>query len=1087
MTRTPNIPQATYKYKYNKKDVIASRYEVKESLGFGGFSEVYHCEDNTLKRSVAVKVIIVENMSVQEARAAAKLEHPNIVQVYDVTTFENTPIIVFRYISGKTLEEKLFKEKYRRLPLADQALRIIREIAEALDFAHSKGIIHRDVKPSNIIIAQDRKAFLTDFGLAEMKESLQVDSMMSADIEHRLSGTVPYMAPEQLQHAQPGDKRTDLYSLGVVAYEMLTGRFPYQGRDTKLIIQIATTDPMPPTLANPELPQSLDNVLMQALNKDPEQRYNSCVEFVNDLEEAAESYLQNNTQYDTGLVQMQKENWRQALAVFLELNKQAPLNFRDLGFQLDRAKQKVRALELYEQAERLTNQKNYGEALETLKFLEQSDPDFPISSLREKALTEKAEIEKQTREDLYQQAVEQFEKENYEECLDTLTIIRNQEPNFPDPQLIQKKAREKADQEHRWRELYAAGVAAVRHEEWTDALSNFQSLREENPSYEDVSTRVVMVRHLQRLSGLLADANQMLDDGKYPEAIDKIDELIVLDREFKPEQVKKLRQIASDRQFQRCEKLLETSRFDESNAAFAALRERNHDYPDLENLQSRINESIRLRDLKQKLDSKYDEAQQKLNNRDYLAALTIWGDIVSYEEDIKYPDKVAVVQRAKDGWYSEAVSDLSENKHQEALLIWNQIHEIDPEYNDYQNVEARAKAGLERRYLVKKIGIGIGIGLGIVIAILLLFLWNNNRQAKIAAGIAATETAVFLAAIPPTNTPTHTPTATNTPLPTATATATNTPTSTPTNTPTATHTATPPPTATPSIYAETTANANLVPEPNSDEIITYVPTGSRVIILGRPINGSWVYIQTEDGEIGYVSSFLIDLPPDHGFPGLPVVTPTQDPANSETEATTEEAAEWPTPTYYDAQGTAVSLQSATINPDPNVSNNNSLPFVDVGDVVDVLGRSNTGTWLYVRDKNENEGYVWADLFEFPDEIAELPVVIPDKNAENREFDDSGSQGNSQTGSTDLSGDVFYLDGTCQGSSWTRPVFMEGRGGNGSYTYYWNNEAKAGPTTGSTTFEVNSASGATIGNARIESGDGQIIDQDLYVPPVICSN
>ncbi len=199
MTKSDNIPPQNYEYTYKKDNIIAGRYTVIKPLGFGGFAEVYHCKDSELARSVAVKVITEPEIRIQEARTAAQLEHPNIVQVYDVTTAENgASIIVFRYIDGDTLEAKLLKTKYRRLPLDSQTIKIIREIASAIDFAHKNNVIHRDIKPSNIIIDKEGKAYLTDFGLAEIKESLQGPSMMTQELAHRLSGTVPYMAPEQL-------------------------------------------------------------------------------------------------------------------------------------------------------------------------------------------------------------------------------------------------------------------------------------------------------------------------------------------------------------------------------------------------------------------------------------------------------------------------------------------------------------------------------------------------------------------------------------------------------------------------------------------------------------------------------------------------------------------------------------------------------------------------------------------------------------------------------------------------------------------------------------------------------------------------
>ncbi|MBE2223843.1 MAG: protein kinase, partial [Anaerolineae bacterium] len=988
------------------------------------------------------------------------------------TSDDNTPIIVFQYVNGITLKQKLIDAKYHRLPLNEQTLNIIREIAFALDFAHEKNTIHRDIKPSNIIIDNKGKAYLMDFGLAEMKESLPDNSMMTQEMAHHISGTMPYMAPEQLVNLQIGDKRSDLYSLGVVTYEMLTGRFPYPGRDTELIIQIGTIDPIPPTETNHDLPKNLDMVLLKSLNKKPELRYESCLEFINALDEAAEAYLQNNTQYEKAIGYMENGDWQGALAAFKFLQTQAPANFRDLNHQLERAQQKVRALSLYEQAQTLIKQENYKEALEILKFLEKLDPDFPTADLWETALNK-----------LYQQALNQYDNNDFEVALVTIGIILAQEPAFPDPQEIQTKAKEKVEEQRRWQSLYNAGITAMSHEKWDEALSSFESLNKENPDYKNIEFQLTTARHLQKLSGLLNEAKQLVEGEDYPTAIDKIRVLTDIDDKYKTEQVTQLREEALNRLYRKSERLLDAKKLEESNAACAALRQRNPDDPRLAELQKRIDESIRLRDLEQDLNRKYTDAQKKVEARDYLGALTIWTTIAAHEEDIKFHDSAAIVSRAKDGLYSDALAALGNNHHQEALETWHQLHQIDPEYNDYQDVAGRAHAGTERRYLLKKIGWGAGVTLGIILAIALFFMLRGNKQDEQYA-MQTADAAAILAAASPTST--HTPPATMTPtftsIPTKTNTPTNTPTQPPTNTIEPTETSTPAPTATPSILGETTANVNLYTEPNGTDRITFIPTGNQVAILGRPFQGRWVLVKT-DHATGYGSSDLIQLPPGMELEDLPIVddiisTPPP------TEQATVIASDWPTPSSYDAQGTAVSLQSASIFPTADDTGNSaSLPFVDVGTVVDVLGRNSTSSWLYIRDKNDNVGFVWGEYFDYPGAINQLPIVNPESSG-NTNIESSG---NNQTGNTALTADVYYLDGTCKNGVWTRPVFMEGHGGNGRYTYFWDGVRKAGSINGSTTFDVSAVNGAIIGKARIESGDGQFIEEDLFVPAVDCNN
>ncbi len=1088
MTESNKPSPPEHEYIYTKGKIIAGRYTVINPLGFGGFAEVYHCTDTELEREVAVKVIVEEGMSIKEAKAAAKLEHTNIVQVYEATETKlennNFLVIVFRYINGDTLEKKLGKAKYRRLPLDKQTLKTIKEIASAVDFAHGKKVIHRDIKPSNILLDQDGKAYLTDFGLAEIKDSLSPNSMMTQDMAHRLSGTIPYMAPEQLMELKPADQRTDLYSLGVVSYEMLTGRFPYPGRDTKLIIQIGTTEPMPPNLANPDLPQNLNDVLLKALDKDPEQRYESCLEFVNALDKATEAYLQNNTQYDKAVSFMENKAWRQALTAFEALKRQAPSNFRDLEFQLERAQRKVRSLIQFEQAQSLFQKQKYDGALEALNFLEQADPDFAIENLRKTILTEKADVEQQSRADLYQQAIRQYEEGSYEESLDSINIILTQDPNFDDPQNIQTQAQAKADEQQRWHELYTAGVVAMNAESWNDALATFTTLRTENPHYEDIETRLVMARHLQRLSGLYDEAKRQFEEGDFSLAIDKLDELTTIDDTYKTTRVAQLREESLNRLYSKSEQLLETNNFEESKAIATALQQRSADYPQLDDLQARIEHSIYIRDLQETLDDQYKEAQLKLENRDYFGALAIWETIAAHQEEIEFRDESAVVTRAKDGIYSVALSALVGTHFQKALDTWNELHQLDPDYEDREDIAGRAQAGLDHRYFLKKMAFFAGITLALLIAIALFFWFNNNNKNKQAAFVAG-ETATALAVIPPTGTPTNTPTITPTftSTPTASSTPTNTPTQTATSTPTTTATQTPTPTATPSLTGSVTGNVNVYANPDgSGEVITFIPTGTQVTILGRPSQGEWILLQTDETK-GYGSTNFVTLPSGMKFEDLPIVNDTIAPATAIPAATI--SADWPTPTSFDAAGTAVTLESATIFNTPDFAGDAAnLPFVTAGDIVDLIGQNSTGKWLYIRDKNGNEGYVWSELFEYPPEFDPLPIV--NTEASNSTLDGSNSGGSTQSGATGLTADVFFNAGSCSGGVWTRPIFMEGRGGDGRYSYYWNDELKAGPISSSTTFDISATNGAVIGKARIESGDGQSVERDFYVPPEDCN-
>ena len=264
------------------------RYHILEQLGEGGMAIVYKAYDTRLERDVAVKVIRTEKLTIEtmgktlkrferEAKVLAKLTHPNIVPITDYGEHDEKPYLVMPYLPGGTLKQKLGKP----IPWED-SVRLLIPIARALHYAHQQGIIHRDVKPSNILITQSGEPMLTDFGIAK----ILLDTEETADLTGTGMGvgTPEYMSPEQFQ-GKGVDARTDVYSLGVVLYEMVTGRKPYQA-DTPaavLIKQVTEALPRPKSLV-PELPDALEKVLLKALAKNKEDRFQDVAAFGNALE-----------------------------------------------------------------------------------------------------------------------------------------------------------------------------------------------------------------------------------------------------------------------------------------------------------------------------------------------------------------------------------------------------------------------------------------------------------------------------------------------------------------------------------------------------------------------------------------------------------------------------------------------------------------------------------------------------------------------------------------------------------------------------------------------------------------------------------
>jgi serine/threonine protein kinase len=251
------------------------RYHILEQLGEGGMAIVYKAYDTRLERDVAIKVIRVEQFGKaalegilkrfdREAKALAKLSHANIIGVIDYGEQDGNPYLVMEYLPGGTLKKKLGQP----IPWQD-ALRLLIPIARALDYAHRQGMVHRDVKPSNIITTADGDPMLTDFGISKILEGSETHTLT---ITGAAMGTPEYMAPEQwIGTVSP---RSDIYSLGVILYEMVTGRKPYTADTPAAILLKQTNEPLPrPRQFVPDLPDAVEKVLLKALAKQPEDRY----------------------------------------------------------------------------------------------------------------------------------------------------------------------------------------------------------------------------------------------------------------------------------------------------------------------------------------------------------------------------------------------------------------------------------------------------------------------------------------------------------------------------------------------------------------------------------------------------------------------------------------------------------------------------------------------------------------------------------------------------------------------------------------------------------------------------------------------
>ena len=285
--------------------ILDDRYEIIELIGSGGMANVYKALCHRLNRYDAVKIMRDETAANTELRrrfraesqAVAMLSHPNIVSVYDVSHSDDVEYIVMELIDGITLKQYLQKKS-----VLDQSevLDFTIQTAKALEHAHSKGIIHRDIKPQNIMLLKDGMIKVADFGIASLENTIEENNGETV-------GSVHYIAPEQARGEAP-DARSDIYSLGIVMYEMLTGKLPYVGNsDVEVAVKHMNTDPVTPRDIVPSIPEELERICLKAMNSNIDERYQSASEMLADLEEYKSQSLAAHVLEDSEAVLIDSE------------------------------------------------------------------------------------------------------------------------------------------------------------------------------------------------------------------------------------------------------------------------------------------------------------------------------------------------------------------------------------------------------------------------------------------------------------------------------------------------------------------------------------------------------------------------------------------------------------------------------------------------------------------------------------------------------------------------------------------------------------------------------------------------------------
>jgi serine/threonine protein kinase len=574
------------------------QFKLKKELGRGGFATVYRALQPTLNRDVAIKVLHPEFMRderalkrfLREAQAIARISHPNIVAVYDYGEYNGRAYLVMEFIAGNTLKQRLGKQVQPRF-----ALDVITALGSALDYAHSKGLVHRDVKPANVLITEDDRIVLSDFGIVRLADD---DSSLTRGV----IGTPQYMSPEQAL-GQDVDGRSDLYSLGVVLYEMLAGRVPFRGDSAVATLSMHVTMPVPSAREqNPSLSEGIDRVVRRALAKDPAERYQKGLELTAAFKAAVE---EAERPVEPTLVTLQRESANQPQATITvepqpvtepsreigaasesdepeidlevlyrrlretyergdyaavvnlagRMLQLAPGGFRDVQSMLSAATNELRMrrstasveLQLNELVEGAESAIAEGRLLTARQMLQQarrvapSDP-RPTELLeqvehlrREEDLRRRSDSRLET---LYQLAQSKIKQDDWRWAANVLRELSELDPNYRDvPQLIvQARHAVREDEGH----ITPTDVVSLRHlaeqaeleDKWKEALSLWEQVEIQQPSMAGIDQRLSLARHYARIHELNEEASRLVGMGQFQAASEKLDELKALEAEW---------------------------------------------------------------------------------------------------------------------------------------------------------------------------------------------------------------------------------------------------------------------------------------------------------------------------------------------------------------------------------------------------------------------------------------------------------------------------------------------------------------------------------------------------------------------------
>lgn len=552
-------------------DQTLGQYHLIDELGKGGFATVYRALQPTLNRHVAIKVLHPEFIRDEralarfkrEALAVARLAHPNIVAVYDYGEHDGRAYLVMEYVAGNTLKARLGKPVSNEL-----AHGVVKAVGSALDYAHSKGLIHRDVKPGNVLFTEDDRIVLSDFGIVRLADD-------ESDLTRGVIGTPQYMSPEQALGREV-DARSDLYSLGVVLFELLTGRVPFKGENAISTLSMHATVPVPSARGlNENVSEAVDRVVEKALAKAPEQRYRSCHELADALAAAfaeadrpPEATVMVSTatgaapplaqptpgdlesMYRHLLTLTRTQDWRSAVSLAADILAIDP-NFRDVSAILASASNELRFgrtdssvnMQIVNFMAEADAAQKAGRLVEAASILQQvlriassnTEARMRLDEISRQLAEQEAERRRRTRlDELYTLAQSKITVGDLQWAYHILEEITALDPAFRDVSGLMAQVRQTlgpavqavrnetpGSQVIRLRD---EAEAAMAKEQWSEAVGLFEQVLSIEPQLDGAEERLEIARHQASVASLNAEVAQLVGEGRFEEAILKMEE-----------------------------------------------------------------------------------------------------------------------------------------------------------------------------------------------------------------------------------------------------------------------------------------------------------------------------------------------------------------------------------------------------------------------------------------------------------------------------------------------------------------------------------------------------------------------------------